>query len=73
MRSDRVHHDGERQDMAAHDENQEEDLGRAEHLSPDFPGHDFACVGHVVDAGVGELELANYIAGVRCDDAEAYD
>lgn len=59
--------------MAAHDEDQEENLGAAEDLSPDSPSHDFACVGHVVHAGVGEFELANYVAGVRCDDAKAYD
>ena len=28
---------------------------------------------HVVDLGVSKLELTNYVAGVRCDDAEAYD
>ena len=28
---------------------------------------------HVVNVGVRKLELANYIASVCCDDAEAYD
>ena len=59
--------------MAAHDKDQEEDLGAAEDLSTNSTSHDFACVGHVVDVGIGEFELANYVAGVRCDDAETYD
>ena len=28
---------------------------------------------HVVDLGVSKLELTNYVAGVRCNDAETYD
>lgn len=28
---------------------------------------------HVVDLGVRKLELTNYVAGVCCNDAEAYD
>lgn len=35
VRCDRVHHDGERENVAAHDEDQEQNLGSAEYFSPD--------------------------------------
>ncbi len=51
--------------MAAHHEDEKEHLRRAENLAPDGSGHDFACVCHVVDVRVAELELTDYIASVR--------
>ena len=50
---DGVHHDGEGEDMAAHDEDEEEHLRCTEDLAPDGPKHHFACVRHVVDVWVG--------------------
>ena len=73
VRSDRVHHDGECEDVAAQGEDQEEDLSRTKHLSPNRSGHDLACVGHVVHVGVGEFELTEHVAGIGRDGAEAYD
>ena len=73
MRSDRIHHDRERKYMAAHREDQEENLSAAEHFPPDPASHDFARVSHVVDMRIGEFELSNHIAGIRRDDTEAYD
>ena len=71
VRGDGIHHDGKCEDVAAHGEDQEEDLGGPEDLSSYSSGHDFACVGHVVDVGVGEFELAKYVTSIGCDDAEA--
>ena len=59
--------------MTAHSKDQEEDLGSAEYLSPDWSSHDFTCVGHVVDMRVGKFEFANDVAGICCDCAEAND
>lgn len=73
VRSDCIHHDGESEEMAAHGEGQEKDLGGAEDFSPDPSGHDFARIGHVMDMRVGEFELTEYEAGISCDDAKTCD
>ena len=73
MGSDCIHHDGEREDMATHGEDEEEGLCGAEDFSPDSSGNDPTCVSHVVDMGVGELELSKYVASIGCNDTEAYD
>lgn len=68
-----VHHDDERQDVAAHDEHQEQKLRGAEQLAPEATEHDLAGVGHAVDMGVAQLELPYHIACVGRDEAEADD
>lgn len=73
MSCEHVQHYRESEDVAAHDEDEKEDLGAAKDLTSPATGHHFSCVCHVVDVGVGEFELADYEAGVGCEDAEAYD
>ena len=68
---DRVHHDGEGQDVAAHDEDKKHDLCGAKYFSPDGPEHHVASVSHIMDARVCEFELTDYVASVGRDDAEA--
>ena len=65
-----VHHDGECENVAAHHEDEEQDLGGPEDFASYRAGHYFSCVGHVVDVWMGELELADHEAGVGCEDTE---
>ena len=73
MRSKHVHHNGEREDMTAHDEDEKEYLSTTEELASYAAKHDFPCVCHVVHMWMGELELANYKAGVGRENAESCD
>ena len=59
--------------MTTHRKDKEEDLSRAEDLAAGGAGEDVAGVGHVVDGWVGEFELAEGVAGVGGDEAEAED
>lgn len=65
-----IHHDGECKDVAAHHEDEEQDLGGPEKLAAYRTSHYFACVGHVVDVRMGELELADDETSVGCEDTE---
>ena len=73
VHGDGVHHYGKGQDVRAHYEDEEEELRGAEDLAAPSAHEDFAGVGHVVDEGVGELELADYVARVGCDDTKSED
>ena len=64
---DGVHHDGEREDVAAHGEDEEKELSGPEELFADSASHDLACVGHAVDVWVYHFELSDDVAGVRCE------
>ena len=68
-----VHHDNKRQDMAAHDKDQEEQLCGAEQLAPEATEHDLAGVRHAVHMRVAQFELPDHVAGIGGDDAEADD
>ena len=68
-----VHHDGEGQDVAAHDEDQGEHLSRVEDFAPDSAKHDFSCVGHVVNVGISHLELSDHVAGICCKNTQTGD
>lgn len=70
MASEGVQHHAEGQDMAAHDEDQEDQLESAEHFSPEPAQQDFPSIGHAVDMRVRQLELADHIARVRRDQPE---
>ena len=69
MICENVHHNRKGEDVAAHYKDVEDDLACSEDLSEDGSAEDFACVGHVVDVRVGELELAEHVASVSCDNA----
>lgn len=69
----RVHHNGKREDMAAHHENQDDQLGTAEELPAETAHEDFARVCHIVHMGILQSKLAEHIASVRGDQAEAYN
>ncbi len=56
--------------MAAHDEDEEQDLSNTKDLSTDRPKQDFAGVGHTVYMGILLLELSNDISGVGGHDTE---
>lgn len=73
MSCEHVQHYREMEDVAAHDEDEEEDLGASKDLKSPATGHHFSCVCHAVDVGVGEFKLADHEASVGCEDAEAYD
>lgn len=73
MVRERVHHDGEGQDMTAHDENQEEHLSPTEHLAAYGTSHNFSCISHVVDVRIFQFELSDYVARVCCQDTQASD
>lgn len=68
---ERVHRHGESEDMASHDENEEKNLGGAEHLAADASHENFSRIGHVVDVGISEFELAQHKAGVRGERTQA--
>ena len=73
VHGDGVHHDGEGENVRAHNEDEEEELRGAEDFAAPAARKDFAGVGHVVYERVSELELADHIAGVGCDDTQSED
>lgn len=70
---DGVHHGGEGDDMASHDEDGEEQLAKPEELTTKATHDNLASVCKVVDVRVTRTELANGITGVEGDDTEADD
>lgn len=70
---DGVHHGGERDDMAPHDEDGEEQLTKAEQLTAKATHDDLASIREVVDVRVTRTELANGVTGVERDDTETDD
>lgn len=65
-----VHHDGEREDVTGHDEDQEEQLASTEEFAAKATHQHFTGVGHVVHLGIGLFKLADNVTSVRCEDAE---
>jgi len=59
-----VHQNIESQDIAGHEEDQQQELANSEHLAADATHQEFASVSHAVDVGVTELELSNGITGI---------
>lgn len=68
-----VHHDGKREDVAGHDEDQEEQLASAQNLAPNRAREHFAGISHVVHLRVGLFKLADHVSGVSCQDTESDD
>ena len=69
MIRENVHHNRKGEDVTAHYKDVEDDLAGSEYLSEDGSAEDFACIGHVVYVWVGELEMAEHVASVSCDNA----
>lgn len=65
MIGDRVHSDGERQQVTGHDKHHEDDLGRAEQFAAKSPRNHLSCIGHVGDLRVCPLELTDDVSRVR--------
>ena len=70
---DGIHHDGEGQDVTTHDKDQEKDLSRPEDFATYWTCHDFASVGHIVYMRICKFKLANDVASIGCENAEACD
>ena len=73
MGSDSVEHDCEGEDVGGHNEEKEDELGDAEEFPAEGTEEDHTCVGHIVDLGVASFELADYVAGVGCEEAQEED
>lgn len=67
MVGDGVHSLGERQDMASHEENHEQQLADFEGLPANSTEENFTGIGHAVDMGVTGFELAESVARVPSD------
>lgn len=66
-----VERDGEGDQMAGHEEDNEEDLGDPQEF-PTNPAHEnLTGVGHAHDVGISELELAEDVTGVGGDNPDA--
>lgn len=68
-----VHHDDKGQDMAAHDEHQEQQLRSPQDFATDTAHHDLAGVTHTVHMGIFQLELTEGIARVCRQGTQAKD
>lgn len=66
-----VHHDVPRQEVAATDKNEDNELGRAKDFPANAAKEDLARIRHVVHLGISQLELAHDIGGVGRDDTQA--
>lgn len=64
MLGNRVHHDAECQDMAAHDEDGEQQLANAKKLTPKCPHQDLSSIGKVLDMRIAVMELRNDQPGI---------
>jgi hypothetical protein len=60
----RVHHDAECQDVAAHDEDREQQLANAKELTPECPHQDLSSIGKVLDVRIAVMELRNDEPGI---------
>lgn len=70
---DGVHHDGEGDDVATHDEDGEEDLAESEQLAAKGAHEDLARIGEVVNVRVAFAELTNDITSVEGENTETDD
>ena len=59
--------------MAAHHKDVEDHLASSENPSETGPTQPLPCVAHLVNMRVGELELSENVARIRCDGAQASD
>lgn len=73
MVGDGVHHGGEGDDMASHNEDGEEQLTKTEELTAKATHDDLASVCEVVDVRVTGTELANGVTGVEGNDTKTDD
>lgn len=71
MLSNSVHHDAEGQDVAAHDEDGEEELANAEELPSECTEQDITSVGQILDVGIALMELSNNIACVGSKETQS--
>ena len=72
MLSQDVKSDGKGEDMAGHEEDEEEQLSNAEQFATKPAHHDLAGVGHTEHMGVFLFKLADNIAGICCDETDAH-
>ena len=72
MLSQDVESDGKGEDMAGHEEDEEEQLSNAEQFATKPAHHDLAGVGHTEHMGVFLFKLADNIAGICCDETDAH-
>lgn len=72
MISNRVHGDGKSQDMAGHDEDNEEQLACSEELPAKTAQDDLAGVCHRMYVRITPLELPNSVPGVGGDQTKRY-
>lgn len=73
MIGDGVHHNGEGDDVATHDEDGEENLAQSEQLPAKAAHEDLSRIGEVVDVRVAFTELTNDITSVQGEDTETDD
>lgn len=73
MVGDGVHHDPEGQEMAAHDEDAEEELAQAEKFTAERAHQDFSRIGQVLNVGIAFSEQSNVVTGVGRQDSETND
>lgn len=73
MFGDGVHHDGEGDDVTAHNEDREQDLTETEQFATKPAHEDFAGIGQVMDEGVTRTELTDDVSGVESEETEADD
>ena len=64
MVCDGVHGNGEGQQVASHDEDEENDLCRADEFSTPFPCYHFTGVCHRGDVRILPFHLSHHVAGV---------
>jgi hypothetical protein len=64
-----IHRHGKGQNMAGHQEDEEQHLSAKEDFSPKATHEHLAGIGHTHDMRVPPLELPNYIAGIRGNEA----
>ncbi|KAH0388989.1 putative amino acid transporter, partial [Aureobasidium melanogenum] len=65
-----VQHDGERQDVSGHDEDQEDDLSGFRNLFEPSSEEEETSIGKVVNSRESDLDLVGDISGVCCEDTE---
>lgn len=64
---------GKGEDMAGHEEDEEEQLSDTEQFATKPAHHDLAGVGHTEHMGVFLFKLADNVAGICCDETDAHE
>lgn len=70
MVGERVHCNGEGEQMATHDKDDENQLAHSEKLAAKFTGQHFSRVSHALDMGVCPAELSYHITCVGRHDSD---